>query len=298
MNLLELKLLSYYYPIQPVIEIKNIKSGNSSDAKCIITADGKYILRKLKDTKQAIAEFKVSEALSALNISPTILLSNNQQPYINEKGSIYNLQTYIDSHKINNEEINFYNLGKTISHFHAETMKIEGIYEQHDRFSLEGMRNQLLEIESFNEWEIRTELMTLVEQCLQYKHEINCYIHGDLGKWNLLFNHQDMYIIDFGELRKGNNHFDVSAVISSTLEWSNGENKMIASLTEFRDGYNSNVDMFDWVVLKENLTLWFTRGIIALLISEGINEKTSNYAEVILDRLQILNNIIEKHFKR
>lgn len=296
MNLLELKLLSYYYPIQPVIEIKNIKSGNSSDAKWIITADGKYILRKLKDTKQAITEFKVSAALSNSNISPTILLSNNQQPYINEKGSIYNLQTYIDSHEINNKEINFYNLGKTISLFHAETMKIEGIYVQHDRFSLEDMRNQLLEIEGFNEWEIRTELMTLVKQCLQYKHDMNCYIHGDLGKWNLLFNHQDIYIIDYGELRKGNHHFDVSAVISSTLDWSNRVDKLIASITEFKDGYNSNVALFDWEVLKENLTLWFTRGMIALLISEGINEKTSNYAEVILDRLHILIDIIEKHF--
>src|SRR5690625_4689521 len=116
MNLLDIiDQLSNYYPIKPVIEVKEISQGNTSNAKLIVTMDSKYILRKLKDSKQAMTEFIISKALSKQNISPTILLNKNDYPYIKDKDDVYNLQIYIENHIVKNKEIDFYNLGKTFS---------------------------------------------------------------------------------------------------------------------------------------------------------------------------------------
>ncbi|GAB6489489.1 phosphotransferase [Bacillus cereus] len=258
--------------------------------------DGKYILRKVKDTKQAMNEFLMSKALFTQNISPNILVSNTNHPYIKNKDDVYNLQIYIENYMDKNKEINFYNLGKTISIFHSKTQSIDGIYEQNDRFALDKMWTELIQIEEFNKCEYKTQLLTLVEQCLNYNHKNNCYIHGDLGIWNLLFNQSQIYIIDFGEVRKGNNHFDMSAVISSTIDWNQGEDEITTSLTDFMNGYISNFGTFNWMVLKENFTLWFTRGIIAFFISNGINERTCNYAKSTMKRKNKLDKIVHNNF--
>lgn len=189
--------LPTYYSISPVIEVVDINKGNTSNAKLEITVDGKYILRKLKDTKQATTEFLLSKGLSDYNISPRILLSNKNQSYIKDNAHIYNLQNYIENDKDTNKEINFYKMGKAISLFHSNTKTITGIHEQNDRFSLENMWFEIKQRVEFNNLEYKSKLVTLIEKCANYKFEKNCYIHGDLGVWNLLFNKNKIYIIDF-----------------------------------------------------------------------------------------------------
>ncbi|MGV3464499.1 MAG: phosphotransferase [Heyndrickxia sp.] len=296
MDLLEFKKLSDHYPIKKVMEVKEIGNGNTSNAKLVITMDGSYILRKVRDTKQAITEFLISKALLKQNISPNILLSNHQLPYMNEREDVYNLQLYIENQQDKNKEIDFYHLGKTISIFHSISKSIEGIYEQDDRFVLDRMWMELIQMEEFNNLECKTQLINMFEECLNYNHNNNCYIHGDLGIWNLLFCHSQIYIIDFGEVRKGNNHFDISAVISSTIDWNQGKDKIITSLNDFKYGYISNFETFSWKVLKENLSLWFTRGIIALFINHGINDRTCDYVKLTLERKNIVDRILNNNF--
>ncbi|MEK3731884.1 phosphotransferase [Paenibacillus sp. FSL M8-0334] len=295
MDCFDFRRLHDYYPITPVIEIKEISTGNTSNARLVVTMDNKYIVRKLRDTEQAITEFRISTALQEHAISPTILLSNDNQPYIKDQEAVYNLQFYVEHHKVNNSDIHFYNLGKTIALFHSATQSIPGIYEQNDRFALEHMWTELIQLDEFDNMEYKPQLLALFQQCTTYNHDNNCYIHGDLGIWNLLFNHNKMYIIDFGEVRKGNHHFDISAAISSALDW-NQEDKIMASLTDFRNGYSSIFEPFHWNVLKENFNLWFTRGMMALLIHHGMNERTLQYVNLTLSRKNQLDSIIDAHF--
>ncbi|MGF7127563.1 hypothetical protein J2T56_002285 [Natronobacillus azotifigens] len=103
-------------------------------------------------------------------------------------------------------------------------------------------------------------------------------------------------LLIFGEVRKGNNHFDISAVISSCIDWNKSENELITSLIDFRNGYLSNFKAFNWNVLKESLALWFTRGILALFINNGVNEATSNYVELTIRRKTKLDRILKNNF--
>lgn len=281
------------FGIYPVREIKEVGKGISSDAKLIITSDRKYILRKVRDKKQAITEYKISKALSELNISSKILLSKCNRPFIEYDGKIYNIQTYICDDPVKNK-IDFYNLGKVIALFHSETQRIEGLFEQDDRFSLSDMWERLKYNSEFSQMDFNRQLTIMVEQCLSYHHESNCYIHGDLGIWNLFFYKTNIYIIDFGEARRGNNHFDISAVISSTIDLNLPEKEIIASLVDFRKGYVEKFDQFDWFLLIENLTLWFTRGIIALLVNNGINNHTCEIVKQTMENQDKLDDVVKR----
>lgn len=284
--------LSNDFEICPVQEIRDVGNGISSDAKLIITLDRKYILRKVRDKKQAITEYKISKALSELKVSSDILVNKLNQPFIEFDGEIYNIQTHIPNHHVENK-IDYFNLGKVISHFHSEVQGIDGLFEQNDRFSLTDMWEQLKQNTDFKKVDFNKQLTNTVEQCLGYHHENNCYIHGDLGKWNLIFNNKNTYIIDFGEVRKGNNHFDISAVISSTIDLNQPEEEIIASLIDFRKGYKENFEQFDWFLLMENLSLWFTRGIIALLVTNGINSRTCRTVNKIFESQDRLIHLIK-----
>ena len=273
-----------------MIEVHEINQGNTSSANLVVTENEKYILRRLKDTSQAVAEFMISEALIQQDISPEILLNNKSEFYIQPHENVYNLQIYIENDPDKDREIDFYKLGQTISLFHSKTKDILGIPVQQDRFSLESMCKEIKD--DFNKLEYKERLLSLVEQCMNFKFNSDYYIHGDLGIWNLLFHHDQIYMIDFGEVRKGNHHFDISAVISSALDWKKDDDELIASLREFRDGYITNLDAFNWTLLKENCTFWYTRGMIAVFLQQGINGQTSKYGELLMKRMDRLDRIL------
>ena len=264
------------FSIDDVIEIKEIGAGNTSEAMLVMTDAGKYILRKMRDTSQAMTEYAISEALKEYNLSPEILVSRDNQPYVEHDGGIYNLQVYLE-HDKKKQDIDFEELGRVVGLYHHKTRDLEGIYEQEDRFSLKDMYDQLLENKSLDSLEQKVELIELVEECLSYKHDNNCYIHGDLGVWNMLFSKEDIYLIDFGEVRRGNNHFDIAAVLASTIVWNKSGQEVLNSLNNFRSGYLEYFYEFNIEVLKESLKLWIVRGILALLINHGINKRTSDY---------------------
>jgi thiamine kinase-like enzyme len=274
------------YSIGDIVQTRELTQGNTSNARLIVTPNGKFILRKLKDTKQAMTEFTISNELLTYRISSEILLTNNNVPYVKRNNEVYNLQRYIE-HDVPKQEIDFETLGNVIATFHSSVQHIEGIYEQDDRFSLPVMWQEC----KSRSIEENKDLTDLVEQCLAYKHEENCYIHGDLGKWNLLFSEQNIYVIDFGEVRKGNNHFDIAAVLTSTIDWKLEDASIIDSFINFKKGYDAVFEEIDWTLLRENINSWFVRGIVALLIN---TEQADNYVKTLLSRRERLDNIFIK----
>ncbi|WP_369009958.1 phosphotransferase [Paenibacillus dendritiformis] len=66
------------------------------------------------------------------------------------------------------------------------------------------------------------------------------YIHGDLGAWNLLRRKGRIYIIDFGEARLGDRHFDAAAALVSTASDNASVEETVTRLENFRRGYEGN----------------------------------------------------------
>lgn len=191
------------------------------------------------------------------------------------------LKTYIESEEPR-PEIDFKQLYRVVGLFHKQTNDIEGIHAQADRFSLADMYKQLIENRVLDSLNLKDKLVNLVEECLAYKHDDNSYIHGDLGVWNMLFNGSDIYLIDFGEVRRGNNHFDIAAVLTSTINLSQSNEELKENLKVFLSSYTEHFPDFDLDVLKENIKLWIVRGVLAILNEYGVNEKSQGY---------VMNNI-------
>ncbi|MBC5636243.1 phosphotransferase [Ornithinibacillus sp. BX22] len=290
MNLKE--IVRNEYGISSIEEINKIESGISSNAKRIVTADGNYILRKVKSVEQAITEYKISQELRHDNLSSIIILNQDNAPYIKLNNEVYNLQTEIPN-LLEKDNINFFELGKTIAIFHSRVQKIEGLFSQEDRFPLERMWDQVKLNPNFDATEYSGKLTKLVEQCLRYNHKDNCYIHGDLGKWNLLFDKSNIYIIDFGEVRRGNNHFDISAVLSSTINWSLGDEQLFLQVRQFKKGYVSNFQQWNNANLRESFHLWFTRGMVALLAQQGINERTNHAIHFMMKKCTRIETVFK-----
>lgn len=282
--------LSTAYPIKSITQIETLDKGKTSEAKLIITTDKRYILRKMRDEKQAHTEYVISKKLAPLNIAPKIMLTKQLETYIKYKGSLYNLQTYINhDNKLN---INYFELGKTVSLFHQKVKDIRNLKDQADRFSLDEMIAKLSIDELYKNFTYHSDLAQLIEKSLNYNPEQNTYIHGDLGKWNILFKDEKSYIIDYGEVRKGNNHFDIAAVLDSTIDWKLSEGEILKALHAFRKGYLTHFNPFNWKTLKESIILWTVRGILALFIHYGISDETERYAEETLKKLEVMNGIL------
>lgn len=286
------------YSIGKILSASNMNQGNTSNAKLINTSQDKYILRKIKDKKQAITEYLITKKLLKHQITSEILLSKNNLPFVIKNSGIYNLQRYIEHYPIKIEEINFSILGETIAFFHSEAVDIKGIYEQEDRFLLNRLWKEVEHSIQSIEIKIKKQLVELINECFNYKHKSNCYIHSDLGIWNLLINKNKIYLIDFGEVRKGNNHFDIAAILSSTLKMNDEDYQIITNINEFRNGYLKKFNDFDWSILRENLNLWFTRGMLALIINKGINQATQELLEKIMDQRNKLDGILMDHIKK
>ncbi|GIN37233.1 phosphotransferase [Heyndrickxia oleronia] len=286
------------YSIRNILSASNMNQGNTSSAKLINTSQDKYILRKIKDKKQAITEYLISKKLLKHQITSEILLSKNNLPFVIKNSGIYNLQRYIEHYPIKIEEINFSILGETIAFFHSEAVDIKGIYEQEDRFLLNRLWKEVEHSIQSIEMKIKKQLVELINECFNYKHKSNCYIHSDLGIWNLLINKNKIYLIDFGEVRKGNNHFDIAAILSSTLKMNDEDYQIITNINEFRNGYLKKFNDFDWSILRENLNLWFIRGMLALIINKGINQATQELLEKIMHQRNKLDGILMDHIKK
>ncbi|WP_342539535.1 hypothetical protein MHI39_14585 [Heyndrickxia sp. FSL K6-6286] len=145
------------------------------------------------------------------------------------------------------------------------------------------------------ELKIKKQLVELINECFNYKHKSNYDIQSDLGIWNLLINKNKIYLINFGEVRKGNNHFDIAAILSSTLKMNDEDYQIITNLNEFRNGYLKHYNDFDWSILRENLNLWFIRGMLALIINQGINQSTQVLLEKIMDQRNKFDGILMDH---
>lgn len=48
---------------------------------------------------------------------------------------------------------------------------------------------------------------------MEYKLKNNIMIYGDFGVWNMLFMKECIYVIDMGEVRRGNYYFDLVVVL-------------------------------------------------------------------------------------
>jgi thiamine kinase-like enzyme len=281
-----------HYDIGNIVEFNALQHGNSSKAMLVESTLGKFVLRKLRNEQQAWIEYEMYQALAPANIAPLMVQNNCAFPYITYNNEIYNLQIYIEDVLPRNQiNIDFVRLGQVIGLFHRMTSRFE-VTSMEDRFELSQLWREVSSVVlASSSDQIRT-LAQLTEQCLKFRKKNHSVIHGDLGIWNLLFTKESIYIIDFGEVRKGDHHFDLAAILTSTIPSSTHKQELVGIMSDFEDGYVQENANFSRRHLYEQIQVWMLRGLLAVIRERGVAPSTIGYVERNLKLLTMFESIL------
>ncbi|MFS0873576.1 phosphotransferase [Paenibacillus xylanilyticus] len=288
----DIDFVAEHYDIGKILSRKALQKGSSSNAMLILATTGKYVLRELRNEQQALAEHQLYKVLASVHISPNMLQARDGLPYILYNHKIYNLQTYID-HTIPHDQVSvdFVRLGKVISNFHQFTEHLD-VPQQEDRFALPQLWSEVsAKVNNSLSEEIRA-LVGHTEQCMEYNMEYSAVIHGDLGIWNLLFTEEAVQIIDMGEVRRGNHHFDLAAVLTSTIRPSVTVRELETIVADFERGYVQGDAVFNRRDLFQQIHIWMLRGLLAVIRERGIVPQTIPYVRRNLEVLQTFKAIL------
>ncbi|MBG9793773.1 hypothetical protein ABD76_15175 [Paenibacillus dendritiformis] len=272
-----------------------LSKGTTSDAKLVTADTGRFILRRLRDAEQGRTEYEIARRLWPLGIAPEVLVAKDGLPYVQLDDACYNLQRFVE-HEAVNEHWNDAEWGKTLSLFERAMTDVRKLAGQRDRFDLGRMWDKVSA--SYSGEAIIRLLEEPVERCLGYAEKITGYIHGDLGSWNLLLLKGRIYIIDFGEARLGDRHFDAAAALVSTAADNASVEETVTRLENFCRGYEGNAKPLDLVRLREQIHLWLVRGIAAVIRYHGANARTSRYCRRSMETMEHFDKAINQSLNR
>ena len=259
------EFIEEFYDIGLIQRLEVMKQGTSSDAKYMESSAGQFVLRKLRNQQQAVNEERLHHVLSLQNISPAMVIARNGLSYVHWNNEIYNLQYYVEETvPYKQATVEFIGFGNMLARFHHAAHKLE-IVDQPDRFALSLLWSQVCDEVRGSSSAMVCSLEEHVQQCSGYVVQSESVIHGDLGVWNMLFTKRGTFLIDFGEVRRGDPHFDVAAALTSMIPAKATENECLSVLEDMLSGYAEAGGMLTKERLYEQIHLWLLRGWLALI---------------------------------
>ncbi|WP_223068646.1 phosphotransferase [Paenibacillus caui] len=280
------------YDIGAVEKLQKINAGRSSMAMLVAAGSGQYVLRRLRNRQQAELEYKISHKLLHFELCPPILLARDMRPFAQNEDECYNLQLYMDNDPKGSEEVDDVKLGHAIAVFHLELAALDGL-PQPDRFELGAMWSTIQNRDNTDSSSWMRSLAERVQELLSFElsssNTSSCsgdWIHGDLGKWNMLFprsrKRSSVLLIDFGEARKGNRHFDMAAVLASLLKSCRTDEDWKRRISAFAYGYQSGGKVVDFAELAAYTEFWLIRGAVAVLAHNGTTEASARFVREVM----------------
>lgn len=281
-----------FYNIGRIQRCAAIEQGKSSDAKCVTSSAGRFVLRKLRNQQQAVNEDRLHRVLSLHHISPALVNTRNGGSHVRDHDGIYNLQHYIEGTRpFNQASIQFVYFGQMLAQFHSLIGRLE-IADQPDRFALPLLWAQVCDKVRGSSSAVIGSLEEHVQRCMRYAVRDEGVVHGDLGVWNMLFTEQRTVLIDFGEARRGDPHFDVAAALTSMIPEAAAEHEFFSALEDVMRGYAEAGGLLKKERLYEQIHLWMLRGWLALIRERGVTSPVVRYIEQGMRRIITLNRMI------
>lgn len=236
-----------------VESIEKFGDGQTSEIFIVTSNSRSYILKSHLSEQIASNEFYCLEALSKMDLSAIPIHTVNNKIFFKRNGIVYILMVFIYTQETNQLDIDYFDLGKTISSMHSALSNLK-LTNMPDRFNEERL------IKNIKSPRIKQLVEKIHFDYKDYTPDYLTNIHGDLGIWNLLFHDNKINIIDFGEARYGNPYFDLAAITESL----NLKDNEIKNLLH---GYG-NTDYESMVHLSYMQKKWRLRGILYLAVNE------------------------------
>ncbi len=256
------------WKIGQIQTLSPILSGTSSRTYSLQTSQGQYILRSVASRDQAERECAILRRLSGEGISAELVSAICEAGYIPYEGRYYSLQTCLPGKMPDlSKERQICSAAQTIGSFHKAMEALPQRRPDDDRFSAISLLQKAgtysfprgLFPETTGTVSQRREFLQSLEAQLSTDH---C-IHADLGPWNLLWDGVTIRIIDFGESRPGDIHFDLAAVVCGILSKCGDRESFLRRLALLRSTYEESAGPVDTGRLQAAVSLWLLRGALA-----------------------------------
>ncbi len=260
------------WDIGKILSVSPVVQGASCKTYTIHSSMGKYILRGFDSHQQAEQEAEVFRALRGTKIGAELIQTKNKESYVFDNEKFYNLQTFIYGKKPNlKDEAQVCAAAKTVSKLHETLEKSTFSFSTYNRFSTDSLLQQVSDLDlpeqAFPKGIVTGEQRRHFVANIEREFCQNQVIHADLGDWNMLWNGNEVQIIDFGECRAGDFYFDLAAIISSILAKCDNKEDFICLLTVFLDTYTQKGIIINYEKLSKAVYIWLLRGILASTVN-------------------------------
>lgn len=258
--------------IEGEFSISKTDRGNSSDSHIIATKKGTYILRCLPSETAAGQEYAVSRLLQDIGVTAAILPTRQGEPFVRVRDSYYNLQTFLPGCSPDlSDHAAIAAAADALAMMQRRFEHCSLTFSTFDRFDTMSLWEQAKPcaalLSSFFEGNGVADEMEAIIRNAENAMRKDQVIHGDLGSWNMLWNGERIFFIDFGECRLGDSYTDIAAIAASVLRAASDKERLCRSLNIFTDRYQKNYRALEKDRLRNALWLWLLRGALAVCIS-------------------------------
>ncbi len=250
------------------MDITPVSHGNSCQTFFVQSETGDYILRGFSSQRQAEQEAAISQCLAKTGVASELILSLTGNYFISFQSMFYNLQKQLPGIEPSfNTQQQIISAAKSVATMHNAFSECTYTFSDYDPFSTVHLLHQAMSMplpeglfpNDINTQHEQERFIQKMEGELS-KSEI---VHGDLGNWNMLWDGNRIYIIDFGESKAGDYYFDLAAVTCSILSSCTDQTAFLHRISLFSTTYEEYFRPIDFGKLHVCVYLWLLCGALA-----------------------------------
>ena len=269
------------YGLGTIKKVTAMTNGKSSHAWRVETDNRTVLVKTVASTDRASFEFALTQAIKEENkqLTPTILLTIKGQPFVTIDQQAYRVQEFWEQASI---KPSFVATLESYRKIRAALDRFEYAWSPHDPHSLVQLWKSQQE-NFFKNWpSIYEQLASTIMQLERIERQQEIWIHGDLGRWNLLpLAKGRVAVIDFGEARLGPHFFDYAALFDGFMP----EKEDALQAYKERFCHWAGITKRERAIFFATVQLWLVKGL--LVAAEKMPEGVQNF----WDRMQLVGDL-------
>ncbi|QVI33837.1 aminoglycoside phosphotransferase [Lacticaseibacillus chiayiensis] len=269
------------YDLGQIRKITQMTNGKSGRAWRVETDMATVLVKTVADVARASLDFALTQAIQAEDryLTPAILLTTDGQPFVTVDQQIYRVQNYWEQAAMKPS------LTATLACYKKIRIvldRFEYAWSPDDTHSLDQLWERQQASLAQNWPGIYEQLISMIRQLETIDRQQGTWVHGDLGRWNLLsLANEKVAIIDFGEARRGPRFLDFAALFDSFMP----RDKNAVKVYKDRFCDLAGIEEQDQRIFLATVQLWLVKGMLVAL------EKAPENVQGFWDQVQLVRKL-------
>lgn len=269
------------YDLGQIKKVTPMTNGKSSRAWRVETDMATVLVKTIGDVARASLEFALTQEIQTEGryLTPAILLTTDGRPFVTVDKQSYRVQNYWKQAEMKPS------LAATLACYRKIRFaldRFEYAWLPDDSQSLDQLwRTQQTSLAQ--KWfDIHEQLAPMITQLEAIDRQQETWVHGDLGRWNLLpLANEKVAIIDFGEARHGPRFLDFAALFDSFMP----RKKDAVQVYKDRFCDLAGIEEQDRCVFLATVQLWLVKGMLVAVT------KMPEHVQSFWERLQLVRQL-------